>query len=189
VNLNAGGDGPRRIAVVGSTGAGKTTLAKTLAARFRYPHVELDALNWDAGWCMAPREVFRSRIASALALDAWVSDGNYSVARDLVWGRADTLVWLDYPLRVILPRLIHRTIRRGVTGEELYNGNREHLTFLFARDSLVLWALKTHRRRRREYPTALAQPQFAHLAVLRLRTPAETAAWLRDIASTYMRSG
>ncbi|HEX5417829.1 MAG TPA: adenylate kinase, partial [Chloroflexota bacterium] len=123
--------------------------------------------------------VFRARVAQALAADRWVADGNYSAARDLVWGTADTLIWLDYPLRVILPRLLRRTIRRGVTGEELWNGNRERLTFLFTRDSLILWALQTHPRYRREFPIVLAKPEFAHLQVIRLASPRETEKWLR----------
>lgn len=139
---------PRRIVVVGTSGAGKTTLAKALASRLAYPHVELDALYWDPGWQPARIGVFRERVATVIARDAWVVDGNYSKARDLVWGRADTLVWLDYPLRVVLPRLIVRTLRRGLTGEVLWNGNREYLRDFLGKDSLLHWAITTHRRRR-----------------------------------------
>ncbi|HEX5414033.1 MAG TPA: AAA family ATPase, partial [Chloroflexota bacterium] len=67
-----------RLVVVGITGSGKTTLASTLAARLGYPHVELDALYWDSNWTPAPREVFRARVAAAIATDHWVADGNYS---------------------------------------------------------------------------------------------------------------
>src|SRR5437763_2682195 len=84
----------RRIVVVGSTGAGKTTLAKALASRLGYPFIELDALHWDSGWSAAPRELFRSRISEAISGNCWVVDGNYSVARDLIWERADLLIWL-----------------------------------------------------------------------------------------------
>jgi len=171
----------KRLVVVGITGSGKTTLSRTLAARLGYPHVELDALHWDPNWTPAPREVFRARIAEGLTTENWVADGNYSASRDLVWGAADTLVWLDYPLRVILTRLLRRTLRRGVTGEVLWNGNRERLTFLFTRDSLILWALQTHPRYRREFPLALARPEFAHLQVVRLGSPQATETWLRTV--------
>lgn len=171
----------QRIVVVGSSGAGKTTLAKNLAARLGHPYVELDALRWDANWTAADRELFRSRIQTAIGTDAWVVDGNYSIARDLVWPRADTLIWLDYSLAVILPRLLQRTLRRGLTGEVLWNGNRENLAELFTRNSLVLWTLRTYFRHHREYPKAFEQPEHRHLQIFHLRSPRETTAWLKGL--------
>ena len=87
----------RRVAVVGTSCAGKTTFAAALAAQLQVPHIELDALHWRAGWVPAPGEVFRQAVATAVAAERWVSDGNYGVVRDLVWGRATAVVWLDYP--------------------------------------------------------------------------------------------
>lgn len=170
-----------RIAVVGTTGSGKTTLARTLASRLGRPHVELDALHWEPDWQEAPLDVFRERVVDALHRSEWVVDGNYSQVRDLVWTRADTVVWLDYPLRVILTRLLRRTVRRVVTGEELWNGNRERLRNAFGRDSIILWALTTYRPRRREYPELFGHPEYAHLRPIRLRSPRETDAWLDQL--------
>jgi adenylate kinase family enzyme len=172
----------RRIAVVGTTGSGKTTLAQQLARRLAIPHVELDALHWDPYWTPVPPEVFRERTALALNGEAWVVDGNYSAVRDVVWSRADTLVWLDYPLPVILWRLFWRTLRRVVTREELWNENRERfLAQFFSRDSLFLWVLRSYPRRRREYPALLDQPAYAHLAVVRLHSPRAARAWLAGL--------
>ena len=166
------GDPLRRIIVVGVTGSGKTTLARGLAWRFALPHVELDALYWGPGWTPASPEVFRARTAEALRGEAWVADGNYHIARDIVWSRATTFVWLDYSLPVILWRLTRRSLRRVFTREELWHGNRERLREqFFSRNSLYFWALKSYWRRRREYPAALRQPEHAHLAVVRLRSP------------------
>src|SRR5688500_11093833 len=118
----------QRIAVVGSTGSGKSTLAGTLARRLGVEHVELDALYWDPGWAAAPRELFRERAAAALPADGrWVVDGNYRPVRDISWGRADTLLWLDYPLPLVFWRLARRVFWRGLARVELYNGNRERL--------------------------------------------------------------
>src|SRR5205823_6990985 len=103
---------PRRIVVVGSTGSGKTTLASQLARRLALPHVELDALHWEPNWTMAPLDRFRQRVEEALNGEGWVVDGGYGKVRDIVWGRAETLVWLDYGLPVILWRLLKRTLRR-----------------------------------------------------------------------------
>ena len=100
----------------------------------------------------------------------------------ITWSRADTVVWLDYPLPLTLWRLWWRTLRRTLSQEELWNGNREQLTtHLFTRDSLFLWALKTYRRRRREYPALLSAPENAHLALVHLRFPRQTKKWLSTI--------
>ncbi len=172
----------RRIVVIGATGSGKTTMARQIAARLGIPHVELDALHWEAGWVEAPPEVLRERVRAASGGDAWVFDGNYSVVRDILWPRADTVVWLDLPLRVVLWRLWWRTLDRGLMRRELWNGNRERLyTHFFTRDSLFLWVLQTYPRRRREYPALLSRPEHAHLTVIRLRTAREARRWLDSL--------
>jgi adenylate kinase family enzyme len=173
---------PRRIVVVGVTGSGKTTLARELSYRLGLPHVELDALYWEPNWTPAPAETFRARVAEALQGGAWVADGNYGIARDIVWARADTLVWLDYGLPMILWQLTRRMWRRVFSQEELWNGNRERLReHFFSRDSLYLWVFKTYWRRRREYPVHLRRPEFAHLTVVRLRSPQATDEWLTTL--------
>lgn len=173
----------RRIHVVGATGSGKTTLAKEIARTLNIPHIELDSLHWEPGWVEAPKEVFRERVSSSLEGDAWVVDGNYSKARDIVWARADSVVWLDYSLGVILFRLFKRTLRRIFTREELWNGNRETLLDQFlSRNSLFLWALKTYQRRRKEYPQLFSQPQYGHLTVIHLPSLAATQSWLEKLA-------
>ncbi len=172
----------KRIVVVGSTGSGKTTAARQLAERLAVPHIELDALNWGANWTPCPEDLFRRRVRKALMADEWIVDGNYHVVRDIVWKRADTLVWLDYSLLVIMRQLLLRTLRRTVRQEELWNGNRERFRDQFlSRDSLFLWALRSYRRRRREYPSLVLQPQYSHISLVRLRSPRETRELLATI--------
>ena len=168
----------QRIAVVGTSGAGKTTFAAALAAQLGCPCVELDALHWEAGWRMAELDVFRARVAAATAGERWVCDGSYSKVREVVWARADTLVWLDYPLPLVLARLVRRTASRWWRAEELWNGNRESLREHFSRESLVIWAVKQHRRNRTAYPAALARPEYAHLELVRLTSPRLAERWL-----------
>jgi adenylate kinase family enzyme len=171
-----------RIVVVGTAGCGKTTFARRIAQRLRIPHVELDALHWEHGWQPAPLGVLRDRTVRALSGGTWVVDGNYSKVRDIVWGRADTVVWLDYSLPVILRRLIWRTLHRCLTHEELWRGNRETLSkALLSRESIVLWALRTYARRRREYPVLAVCPEHRHLEFVSLRSPHAADEWVAGL--------
>ena len=173
---------PDRVVVGGTTGSGKTTLAREIAAVIGAPAVELDALHWEPHWTEAETPVFRARVEQALAGGRWVVDGNYGKARDLTWGRAELLVWLDYSIARIFWQLAHRTTRRVVTREELWAGNRERVrTAFMSRESLFVWALQTHWKKRREYPETLRRPEYARLRVVRLRAPRETRAFMRDL--------
>lgn len=172
----------QRINIVGSAGAGKSTLGHALAARLCCPLIELDALYWRPNWQGTPDDKFRRQTAAALAGDRWVVCGNYSSVRPLVWVRADTVVWLDYPLAVSFPRLCRRTWGRIRTQEELWGGNRESWRAqLLSRDSLLLYALRTHRRRRRNLEAQLSDPVYAHLMVVRLSSPRAATAWLATL--------
>ncbi|HEU0116714.1 MAG TPA: AAA family ATPase [Thermomicrobiales bacterium] len=172
----------KRVVVIGAAGSGKTSLAAALARRLRAPHVELDALYWESNWAPTARETFRRRVEAALADETWVVDGNYSSARDVVWRRADTLVWLDYPLPVVLWRLARRSVTRIVRNDELWNGNRETLRHLLrGKDSLFVWAIQSHRRYRREHPALFTRPEHRHLRVLRFQSPSAATRWLAGL--------
>jgi adenylate kinase family enzyme len=180
--------------VVGGSCSGKTTFSRDLAQVLSVPFIELDALNWQANWTMADVKTFQDEVRKATAGDAWVVDGNYGGrgARDIVWARADTVVWLDLPLLVTLVRMWHLTTDRIRRQEPLWGGNRETIrnTF-FSRESLFMWALKTHWRRRRTLTEVMKRRDLAHLTFYRLRSSAEVARWLaaqRDPIATRMES-
>jgi hypothetical protein len=170
-----------RINVIGNSNAGKTTLARTLAARLGAPHVELDALFWGTEWTPVPTEEFRQRVADALAAPAWVADGGYQVARDIIWGRADTIVWLDYPLRVVLRRWLVRTVQRIRSQDEFWpgTGNRESLRNALRPSGLLWWIVRHHRGKRRRTLERLAVRPDLHL--VRLRSPREADRWLATL--------
>ncbi|MCA1710561.1 MAG: adenylate kinase [Actinobacteria bacterium] len=178
--------GCERILVLGRTGSGKTTLARQLAAALEVPHVELDALYFGPGFQRAELPLLRERTAAAVAADRWVTDGNKRAVRDLVWPRADTVVWLDYPFAVSVWRLGKRAIRRTSTltrdAGALEAASSSLPRQLLAAASGVLTALRSHRGQRRKYPLMFADPQNAHLAVVRLRTPRSTRAWLARVS-------
>lgn len=171
-----------RISVIGTSGSGKTTFAGRLAGGLGVPHVELDSLNWEANWTPAAGDVFRSRLRQAISADRWVVDGNYGKDDcDLIWERADTIVWLDYSLPVILYRIVRRTLRRVIFSEVCCNGNRESLRIALSRDSIILWALQTYKRRRREYPPLLTALEQRGVQTVRLHSPREADRWLAQL--------
>ena len=171
-----------RIAIVGSTSSGKTTLAKALAGKLGVPHVELDAFYHGPNWLQTPEDEFRKLTDAATLEGSWISDGNYHLARDIVWPRATMLVWLDYSFPLVFLRLFKRTMLRGILGTELWNGNRETLwRHFFTKESLFLWLFQTYWRRRREITEATALPEYGHLQVLKFRSPAAAERWLRKV--------
>ena len=174
----------QRVAVVGCSGSGKTTLGRALAGRLGVPFVELDAINHLPGWNERDAEDFRAVVADAVAGEAWVVDGNYrSKLGGLVYDRADTVVWLDYERALVMRRVVSRTLRRIVTREELWHGNREPWSNLWSRDpykSIIAWSWVNHApvRERNEELMAEALPGQHWV---RLRSPAETARWLAGV--------
>jgi len=173
----------QRISVVGNSGSGKTTVAKAVAAALGVPHLELDSVFHQPDWRPLDADEFRRIVSEFTAGDGWVVDGNYSAVRDIVWSRADTVIWVDPPRHRVMRQLVPRTLRRMATGTELWNGNRERWRYLFTREeSILLYAWTNHRRTRAKFESAQANPENAHLTFVRLRTPAETAALLRNLA-------
>ena len=160
-----------RVAVIGTSCSGKTHFSNRLSERLNIPHVELDALHWGPNWTAPPAEQFRSVVDEATQGPSWVCDGNYHSVRDLVWKRADTLVWLNYSFPVVASRAFRRTIYRSVTKQRLFGGNQESLRMAFlSRDSILLWVLRTYWKHRREYPILFEQPEWSHLDIVRLKT-------------------
>jgi adenylate kinase family enzyme len=176
----------RRISVVGNSGAGKTTFARTLATQLGVPHVELDSFFHQPNWTPSPLDVFRDQVTAALAGDGWVVDGNYSVLRDLIWDRADTVVWLDLPRPVVMRQVIARTLRRMATRETLWNGNRERWRNIVCLDpdkSIIMWAWNQHEKYRERYAAASVEPAYRHLTFVRLTSRKEMQRFAADLCS------
>ena len=175
----------RRVSVVGNSGSGKTTFAADLARRMGVPHLELDSVFHQPGWVPLPPGEFRARVAEFAAAPGWVIDGNYTSVRDIVWDRADTVVWLDPPRWRVIRQVTWRTLRRAVTRAELWNGNREPWGNFFRLDperSVIAWAWTRHRVYRDRYRHAMADPAHSHLRFVRVAGPGEAAAVLAAAA-------
>jgi adenylate kinase family enzyme len=182
------GEAQRRFSVIGSSGAGKSTVARTIGAALGLPVIELDAINWQAGWrdlnTYEPDEFVR-RVEAAIAAPAWVVDGNYGRVQPSVLRRATDVVWLDLPQSLVMRRVVGRSLTRSITRKEVWpgTGNVEYWRNWLNGDHPVWWSLAHFKRRRRRYEEAFADPRLAHLTVHRLRAPAEVAAFVQRLES------
>jgi hypothetical protein len=170
-----------RIAVIGPSGSGKTWVSEQLASRLALPHIEIDALYQGPNWEPCSLDVLRQRVADATEGESWVSDGTYhQLIGELVLERAETLVWLDLPVRRVLWRLVRRSYVRKKHDVELWHGNRESGWIDSCR--YLLWpAFKRAFENRRKLPDLLARhPQ---LDVHRLRSDRAVRAFVESIAS------
>lgn len=183
-------DAMQRVIVIGTTGSGKTTLARELAQILGGAHIELDAHNFLPGWTDRPLEDMRARIAEAVMAERWVACGNYGKVRDIVWPRADTAVWLNYPLARVLWRLTRRSIVRAVTRENLWNtGNRENFFrhLRWNRGSLYYWAVTSRKRHAVLYEALFSSEPYNRIRLARLTSVAATRAWLDEARAQYIR--
>jgi adenylate kinase family enzyme len=173
---------PRKILVAGVTGAGKTTLARRIAASRGIPHTEIDALFHGPNW--EPRPTFLADIDAATAGDGWITEWQYHTARPMLLERADTLVWLDHPVPLSLARVTRRTIRRSRSREVLWNGNVEPpLRSIFVDpDNILRWALATQFKLRASVPAA--EREHPHLQIVRLSGQRQVERWMSGPLAT-----
>ena len=167
----------RRVLIVGPPGAGKSTVGRELSLRTGLPHTELDQLMFDSRWVRVATEAFRGRVAELVENADWVVDGNYAGGRDLLWSRAQIVVWLDLPRGVILRRLLWRTLRRIVRREDVGAGRRESLVRLLSPHSILLWAARSYRPLQIEYERA-TEVYAGRVKIVRLKSVAAQHRWL-----------
>jgi hypothetical protein len=175
---------PKRIVVVGTTGSGKSSYAARLAATLGCAVIELDELYWLPGWTPRPPDQFRALVERAAAADAWVCAGNYTAVRDLVWSRADTIVWLDLGFWRTLGQLLGRTVYRYRTRAQICNGNFERVSLIFSRQSIILWFFKTYRPNRARFGAIFAAPgEWSAKRLVRLTSRRAMAAFCGSCAA------
>ncbi|HEV2364362.1 MAG TPA: hypothetical protein VGS12_09230 [Caulobacteraceae bacterium] len=187
-----------RIAVIGSSGAGKTTLARRIGAALSIPVIELDAINWQPGWRALfeddPDEFVR-RVEAATAGPDWVSDGNYRLAMPVLLRRVTDLIWLDYGRARTMTQVIWRSASRAFSQDELWpgTGNREDFRRWLDKEHPIRWAWDTLEGRRRRYAQLFADPRLAHIAKHRPRRPREAdgliAGWAARSAPASLGGG
>ncbi len=172
----------QRICVIGTSGSGKTYVARALAGRLGLRYVSSDALIWRANWEAVPRAEQYVAFEAATATGGWTFDGNLGPSPEdrLVLSRCDTLVWLDLPRWQVMASIIRRTLWRAITRERLWYGNVEHWRTVFSRDSMIAWAWRTHSRRKREYAALFAVLDDGRIRI-RLTSRREVNRWLASL--------
>jgi adenylate kinase family enzyme len=166
----------QRIAIIGSGGAGKSTLALQLGARLGIDVVHLDALYWQPGWVETPKAEWRARMSELVHGERWILDGNYGGTLDLRLATADTVVFLDLPRLTCLWRVVVRSARfRGRSRPDMAPGCPERLSWDF-----VTW-IWTYPRRRRPALLRALDDVASETRVVRLRSAGEVRAFVAGI--------
>ena len=170
-----------RVHVIGNSSSGKSTLAARLADALDVPLVELDAINWQPGWvglnATDPEELKRG-IREATHGERWVVAGSYTkFSQETFWPRLDTVVWLDLPLPLVVSRFLRRSWKRWRSGQLIWGTNRErfwpHFMIWRGHDSLLVWIITQHARKRRDMLACVSDPRWAHIRFVRLRSARE----------------
>ena len=166
----------KRVAIIGNSGAGKSTLAAALSAQTGLPLIASDPFYWELGWQAVAPEAVRQRVIEATAGDTWVIDGSFVSERDVIWARADTVIWLDYPLALVMWRVCRRNLGWFLTRAATWSGNRMNWKRAW---SGIHHAHHGFAQKRATYPALLAE--FSHLNILHFRSPREAERWLSTL--------
>lgn len=171
----------KRFNVVGTSGSGKTTFSRRLSEVLAVPHIEMDSLFWGPNWSCPSDEEFFVTLQAALHREAWVLDGNYNWARAIKWAAIDCVIWLDYSFARTIHRSLRRTVTRAITRQEIWKGTGNRESFrqsFFSKKSVVLYAIQTYWKNRRNYEALMGDPNYERIEFVRLRSPKEADAFL-----------
>ena len=170
-----------RIWILGASGSGKSTLARQLSQQMGARCIDLDELRWRPNWQPTPEAEFIAALERVVQSPSWVIAGHYSKIQPRFLPLADTIIWLDYSLPVVLSRQIKRIWRRVVHNEPCCNGNYETIGLTLSRDSILLWLLRTYNKRRRSGWNTKRRARQSGIGFVHFRHPSQCARWLQTI--------
>ena len=173
----------KRINVIGTSGSGKSTVARAISERLNYPYIELDNLFWKDDWQETEDEELFAKLSELLKQENWVLDGNYHRSTSLKWENVELVVWVDYSFTRTLFQAIKRASTRAWTKQKLWenSNNRESFSKLFSNDSVLQWTIKSYGPMRKRYLKVMDDPKYAHIKFVQLRSPKETRKFLEEL--------
>lgn len=174
-----------KINVIGTSGSGKSTFCKKLAATLNFPHVEMDKIFWGPNWRWPSDDEFFGNLKQALEKPNWILDGNYTRTVPIKWESVDVVIWLDYSFLRTLFQAIKRAAHRAWTKEELWEGTGNRESFrksFFSKQSIIWWTITTHGQVRKKYESYLTNPKFSHIKFIRLKSHKDAEAFLRALS-------
>lgn len=173
----------KRVIVVGVTGSGKSTFCKKLSKVLGYKYIQLDELFWLPNWEMIPDQQFFEKIEKATSEGTWILDGNYNRTNHIHWPKADTVVWIDFPLWLTFYQNFTRSFKRALFRIEIWEGtgNRESFLRMFSRDSVVRWLFKTYRPHKKRNEERMYSLEYSHIKFYRLKSRKEVSDFLMSV--------
>ncbi|MBJ7449456.1 MAG: AAA family ATPase [Parachlamydiales bacterium] len=171
-----------RVLIVGTSASGKTTLGRKLSKKLDIPYTDLDDLFWLDNWVERDRQDFLSRAQIITNQRSWIMTGNYSRIIKDIYSKLDLLIWLDYPLYIMLWRGLKRSLQRAIFKTPCCNNNQESFLRLFSSKSIIWWILTSHKRRTKTYQKLLETNPFHNMRIVRLKSQKETDEWLRSLS-------
>ena len=181
--MNVKLDEHSKILVVGTSGSGKSILAKNVSNILGIKDIELDALFLKENWQESSNTDFREKILQSIkGTSGYVINGNYNKVKDLTWGNADTVIWLDYSRFIVMWRVIKRTFIRIITQEELWSGNKETIKkSFFDKDSIILWAWNTYSKRKTQYKEMIKENPYKIKTYIVFKSPREAKEFIKEL--------
>ncbi len=173
----------KKIIIAGSAGVGKSTLGRELSKTLLMPHIELDHLFWLCNW-RSRSESERRKIAKekTASLSEWILCGNHFYLDEITFGKADTVIWLDYPLRISLWGVFKRALKSIVKKEKIVGCNIEKVSRLFSfRGSILIYTVKHYKKTKKRYVNMMHSSKYKHLNFICLRSPREMREWVKRI--------
>ncbi len=164
----------KRVLVIGSGGAGKSTFSRHLGSVLGIEVVHLDKLYWQPDWVKTPKDEWQKTVEGLLKGDSWILDGNFGGSREIRMKACDTIIFMDIPRRICLYRILKRSlIYRNKTRPDMAEGCYERFDLDF-----VMWVWRYPGRAREHILEQFER--FRDKDIIVLKTKSEISEFLQQ---------